>query len=612
MAGSTPTKPSQSSQETLVRAKSLCDQGAYDGARELASRIPLGDAAYLNARLLVARTYMASDDYDALLKECQRLVSAFPKNAQCFQILGVACFQLHQLDDAETAFSRALDLNPKDRASTENLGIVLDQNGWQRESYSRLRQVLQQYGNLSRPGFLALVRNALLLGDRRLANDIVRKLDQATPKDPETLQLDARNAFAHNDTDGGLRILKSGLKQFPAHAGLLADQGVYVLSTGDTDRAGTLLRKAIHSDPHHSGAHYVLADMGGGVSDKTEDDRDQRLQQIQGAITDAAVPYLKKSELGFAAGKILDSLKRHDEAFQSYDKANQMVWARLSTNTDALLEEFRHAKEAYELVLSKHLSDVDPEAGQGMIYLVGMPRSGTTLLEQMLSGIADMTPGGETGEVATIVQQIPRILEKPGEGLDGLEHASGQDIRNISDKYYGQFRSQIKAGHWRTNKDMQLFLHLGLIRVLFPAAKIIHCRRNPIDTCVSAYFQFFKLYHQQFSFNLEALGRYYQAYRHLMAFWQAHLPADIMEFDYEDLTRNPESALKPVVDFCGMEWSDDILNHETSSKKVITASIWQVRQKINQNSVARWRRYENHLQPLIENLGEYADPQSRN
>lgn len=601
-----PPSETESSQEIVSRAKSLCEQGQQEQAIELASSIPSADTAYFPARCIIARALAEQGRTDEFLKETESLSISFPQNAQCFQMLGIANYQAHNTDEAETAFRKALDLNPNDRVSAENLGIVLDHNGWQSQAFSQLSQVLRRNGNLTRLGYLALIRNALLLGERRLANDVIRKLIEQAPHDPDLLQLEARNAFAHNDTKSGTRILKEALRLFPDNAGVLADQGVYALSTGDVGKAGKSLRKAIKNDPTHSGAHYVLADMGGGSSEKVRDDREGRLKQIQSGIIDGKVPYLKKAELNFSAGKIHDSLKQFDEAFQAYDRANQMIWARLPDSKMNFLQEFDAAKTLYHRVLSQHIGDVAPETGEGMIYLVGMPRSGTTLLEQMLSGVKELTAGGETGEINAIVQQIPQLLGRQGKHSDALADASAEDFRKISDKFHGQFRAQIETGRFRTNKDMQLFLHLGLIRVLFPAAKIIHCRRNPVDTCVSAYFQFFKLYHQQFSFNLAVLGQYYRAYHDLMAFWQDNLPADILHFDYEALTENPSGALRSVTDFCGLEWSDDILDYRKSKKAIATASVWQVRQDVNRNSVERWRRYEKHLQPLIEALGDLA------
>ena len=560
----------------------------------------------LNALLQQAKSEFDCKDFASFLSTCEKLVVQFPDHAQCHHLCGVAYIQFNQLNEAEQAFKTALSLNPKDMQSAENLGVVLDQNGWKRESYAQLRSVLQTTGKLGRSGFLALIRNALLVGDKRTAHDAVGFVLGRSPNDPAFIHLNARVAFAHHDTVGGKHVLATGLAQFPKFPEFIVDDGLYSLSAGNLVNAAQSFRQAIQLDPYHSGAHYALADMGGGATEGQKDDRNDRLDLMRAGIQSPEVPYLKQVELGFAAGKVLDSQASYDEAFTCYDDANRKVWARLPVQKAAPGQAFEDTKQVFNDRFFANLDLSDLESGAGMIFLVGMPRSGTTLLEQVLSRLPNVTAGGETGELENIVAQLPEKLKRPGIYPDVLNDVANEELHKLSGKYMAQFRSEIDAGTWRTTKDMGLYMHLGLITALFPAAKIIHCRRNPLDTCVSAYFQFFKLYHLPYTFDLLAMAEHYRSYADIMAYWTDQRRLDILQFQYEDFVVDPQSAIKQVVEFCGIEWSDDCLDFTQSDRLFKTASIWQVRQGMHQQSVDRWRRYEKHLAPLIEGINDIA------
>lgn len=391
----------------LTNAKALFDRQDYQAARNVLNNIGTDDLNYQAARHFFARTYLSEKNLPVFLDACGRLVDEFPDHAQSFHLLGIALSYLHQLDGAEEAFRKALSLKPDDVPSAENLGIVLDLNGWKWESYTQLHQTLNKAGKLSRTGFLALIRNALLIGDKKTAFDATRFVLHQTPNDPDFVHMDARIAFAHHDIKGGKHLLETGLAQYPNSADLIADTGIYELSAGNETRAAILLRQTIKLEPHHSGAHYTLADMGGGAINEGRDDRDDRLAHMGDGIASSKTPYLKQVELGFAAGKVLDSQERYDDAFMCYDEANKKVWARMPTRAADVELPFEDIKKVFDTKLFSRIPASNPQAGSGMVYLVGMPRSGTTLLEQILSRLPSVMAGGETGELDSISAQLP-------------------------------------------------------------------------------------------------------------------------------------------------------------------------------------------------------------
>ncbi len=573
----------------------------FEEARSLLEAIKPNQKSYTRARILYTQSFLAEGDRKGFHKACRSLTDEFPDSAQAQQLLGVSCTQLFAWEEALTAFRRALALNPADFSTAENLGIALDANGWHRDSYNQLQNLWRTSKRLGRAGYLTLVRNAQLLGDKKTAHKVIRLLQETDPDNAAVMRLDARNAFAHNDNLNGEKLLKRAAKTHPGDADILADYGIFHLSGGNLKKARRFLRHAIAHDPCHAGAHYVLADMGGGHHRAADDDREDRLSMIRAALQRPDIPYIKRAELNFAGGKILDSLRRYEESFGLYDQGNKMIRARLPDDAIEQPTELDDIRKRYDKAFFDRVSPVGGKNGQGLVFLVGMPRSGTTVLEQILSRLDGVSAGGESVEIHRWSQDIGG---KPAR--DFLISSTAEERQQRSDDFMRAYQPLMPPGTWRTNKAMQLFSHLGMIAVLFPGAKIIHCRRNALDTCVSAYFQFFRLYHQQFSFHLKTLGRYYRAYGRLMAHWRAVLPMEILDVDYEDLVRHPGLEGRKIADHCGFTWSDQCLSFEGSDHMVTTASIWQVRQGMNTNSVERWRRYENRLAPLFDGLGDLA------
>jgi len=579
--------------------------GDYARAHELASKVPATDKLYPNARLLAALSTLRLGDIEAVLGEAERLTADFPKMAQAHNLLASVLFDCGRHDEAENACRRAAELSPGEPEVMQNLAVILDHNGWQAEAQHTLMLLTRRGGKLNRKAMLVLLRNTILLGDTRMARDIIAQARTGNPDDVELLNLAARVEFTEGRVDEGAELLKQALKVDPKSPDVLTDLGYLEMSAGDNAASSRYLREALKIDPSHSTAHFFFTHMGDGAkSSSKNDDREKRLANIREGLGNPSIPYLKKVDLGFAAGKILESLKNYDEAFEAYDRANKMVWDRLPPGAASFEPVFERVKSVFTKEFMAKLSPDDRTRGERMIFIVGMPRSGTTLLEQTLSGCSNVDGGGENGDIERLAQYIGGKNSNGHEFPEAVQGLSSAEVDAVAGEFLTQFDKGVPEGRVRTNKDMRLFMHMGLIATLFPGAKIIHSRRNPLDTCLSAYFQFFKMYRLQFTYNLGVLGGYYRAYVDIMDHWRKALPVEILDVDYENMVVDHEGEARRMIDFCGLEWNDDCLNFQQSKKMVKTASIWQVRQGIYQSSTERWRRYEKHLNPLIESLGD--------
>jgi hypothetical protein len=234
-----------------------------------------------------------------------------------------------------------------------------------------------------------------------------------------------------------------------------------------------------------------------------------------------------------------------------------------------------------------------------------MPRSGTTLTEQIIGSHPDVAPGGEHGAVQALIRQLPKRLGTNTQYPESMLEMSAEAAHGVAADYLAALTEVSPDAPHVTDKVPFNFRDLGLIAMLFPNAVFIHCRRDPLDTLLSCYFQNFRR-ELNFAFRLDYLAAYYRGYRRLMDHWRKVLPVPMLELDYEKLIENQEEVSRRIIAHCGLEWDDRCLHFHETDRAVRTASVWQVRQPIYQTAKRRWKNYAAYIGPLREALGEYA------
>ena len=239
------------------------------------------------------------------------------------------------------------------------------------------------------------------------------------------------------------------------------------------------------------------------------------------------------------------------------------------------------------------------------IFIVGMPRSGTSLVEQILASHPEVFGAGEL----PYIDHIALALGKHAEGTAAypacLPNIPDSAFKGFAESYLKEALGAAGEAAVVTDKAPLNFRHLGLILLLFPKARIVHCRRDPLDTCLSCFFQNFAA-GQDYSFDLRELGRFYRDYREMMSAWSEVLPAPVFDLVYEDLVADLEGVGRSLLSFCGLDWHPDCARFFETRRPVLTASRVQVRQPVYSSSVGKWRRYAAHLGPLVEALGPYG------
>jgi hypothetical protein len=293
----------------------------------------------------------------------------------------------------------------------------------------------------------------------------------------------------------------------------------------------------------------------------------------------------------------------HEQAFRAYQLANALAkrWTLHAGQGFQPAQWHQYVERIADTFDDKRLAEGRRKGRDEdvAILIVGMPRSGTTLVEQILSSHPRLHGAGELTWLSEIAQSLPAAYP------EGATRIDADTAKSLGGYYLDRLREFAGDAVRITDKAPVNFLHLGLMALLLPNTRVIHCRRNPLDTCLSCYFTNFTHGHS-FTNDFSDLATYYRGYRRLMDHWQEVRPLDLIEVDYESLVADQEGVSRRLVEFCGLDWDPRCLRFHENGRPVATASKLQVREKLFSSSVGRWRVYQRFLTPLIEALGEHA------
>jgi len=297
-------------------------------------------------------------------------------------------------------------------------------------------------------------------------------------------------------------------------------------------------------------------------------------------------------------GKAYDDCDQPARAFNYFSQGNALKRQEVPYDEAATLGVMERTREVFSAgMMAAAGGQGDPSVEP--IFIIGMPRSGSTLVEQILASHPQVYGAGESREFHHLVNNFA-----PGRSyLDAVTDLTGPELQRFGELYLTRVRPADSTPARITDKLLINFLYAGLIHLALPNARIIHTRRDPADTCLSCFTKLFSV-GQYFSYELGELGRYYRAYQRLMDHWRSVLPSRVLiEVDYEAVVADPETQVRRLLAHCGLDWDPACLDFHHSERAVRTASAVQVRQQIYGQSVGRWRKYAPFLQPLLRELG---------
>jgi hypothetical protein len=307
--------------------------------------------------------------------------------------------------------------------------------------------------------------------------------------------------------------------------------------------------------------------------------------------------------LHFALGKCHDDTKDYDKAFPHFLAGCKLKRAKLTYDPANAVRQFAGVMEIFDKATIDRLRGAgDPS--DVPVFVLGMPRSGTTLTEQIIASHPDVYGAGELHDLLRIAERNITGATTPVTFPDNLRALDQKTLTAWGTEYVAGLKQRAPNAKRITDKMPANFFAVGLIHLMLPNAKIIHVNRNPVDTCLSCFTRLFNR-KQEHTYDLAELGQYYVHYARLMEHWRKILPAGaFLDVQYEDIVANQETQARRMVEYCGLEWNDACLDFHNTKRSIRTASVTQVRQPIYKTSVERWRHYEKFLGPLLDALGD--------
>ena len=558
---------------------------------------------------------------------CRRAIAINPAFAQAHCDLGNALFYKGRLDEAVSSYREALRLAPDNTVALNNLGNVLsdlqrlDEAAAIYEEALRLRPSAMTFYNYG---------NVLLRQQR---------LDVAAAKFREALRLQPDFAEAYNNLgiayrhmayhDKAASSFKRAVDIRQDYADPYANLGTVLMELGRLDEALDCYRRALSIDPGNVkaavGEARIYAAQGdfdraySRLKPLLEADKEtsvvalafaalcRRIGRCDDAVammerllerTAPSPDVYERISLHFELGRVLDASAEYDRAFAHYRKGNE-------------LKAHPFDPEQYARYIDGIISTYNAEfmarapraanASQRPVFIVGVPRSGTSLVEQILASHPQVYGAGELEEITRIDASLMARFGTDAPSPQYETVLTQETCDALSLRYLDRLAEISHDAPRVTDKMPANYLHLGLINLLFPKARVIHCVRDPLDTCLSCYFQQFSA-SNFYAYDLRHLGAYYRQYQRLMRHWEGVLDIAVMKVSYEELVADLEGVSRAMLEFCGLAWDERCLHFYDTKRVVATASQDQVRQPLYRQSVGRWKNYESYLGPLKEAL----------
>jgi tetratricopeptide (TPR) repeat protein len=565
----------------------LLELGERDEALACYRRALERRPGYLEALGNLTRALRGCGRLEEAVSTCRRMLALRPDSTDTLNELGNLLVAVGRFDEAAACYRRALALRPDDADAHSNLGNALRSLGELHAAADSCRRAVALKPG-SAEAHLNLGNVLLDLSQLREAEASYRQALAIRPDDAATHTVLAMLLRRLGRADDAEASCRRALAINPSAADTLAFLGDLRADRGEFAQAEELCRRAIAINPGAPEAWIGIP----RYRKMTAADADW----LSGAerLLGAGLPVGHEINLRHAIGKYFDDLHDYAQAFASHRLANERTrkygLAYDRARQSRLVGEITTAYDAAWLEATRR----DGSESERPVFIVGMPRSGTTLAEQILASHPAVCGAGEL--VYWNIAQAAFDPSTPAERRAAI-------VAGLAREYLGQLTAYSADALRVVDKMPGNFANLGLIHAALPRARIIHMQRNPIDTCLSIYFQGFSTAHP-YAADLEDLAHYYGEYRRLLAHWRSVLPPGaLLEVPYEALVEDPEGWSRKMVGHARLPWDPRCLEFHRTDRAVLTASNWQVRQKISTASVGRWRRYEQFVGPLRRLLG---------
>ncbi|WP_444906354.1 tetratricopeptide repeat-containing sulfotransferase family protein [Microbulbifer sp. SSSA008] len=509
----------------------------------------------------IARQAAQSFDWQQVLKCSEKILSVDPSEAEGFFLRGLAEKALSRPKDATMSFSKALSANNERYDAAIELAYLLSMNLRNNQAEELLAAHTSQLQNS--PRYLDMAATVYMqIGMAEQAWPLYEQANKLQPHIP---------------------LFRSNMANCAAHLGKL-------------DIAKNIYRELLNNNTNHQRNHYHLSRLERAKNNL-------HIEEMKESLKKTNLPPYRNIFMNYAIGKELEDIGEWSKAFTHYKSAGDAAASasQYEVNKDLSLID-KTIDTCSERWLDEDLNNFSKSEDQGTpIFVVGLPRTGSTLIERILTSHTEIDSLGETPFLPSSIREVSGF--QPGGELTAeiIESGANVPIKKIASLYFENIKYRNKGNRFFIEKLPYNFLLLGFISKAFPNAKIIHTVRNPMDTCFSIYKQLFT-WAYQFSYKLEDLARYYIAHRKLLQHWNKLLGDKIIEVKYENLVLNQKEETSNLLAKLGLDMEESCLEFHTNKSASMTASSIQIRNRINSHSLNKWKKFETHLAPLAKML----------
>ena len=580
-------------QNGLNEAQRLFNLGEYDGAAVLCDALLALEPRHPEALHLGGMVALRLGRIDNAVARLRRAAMLRPRDAAVIGDLGLGLEMAGNRGAAETAYRAALALEPQRIDVLLNLGRLLDGVARDNEAATCYRSVItlrpdlpEAHNKLAQIWLRAMRPLEAIAGAKRaleLKPDLLEAL-QTLGSALDTLgrveeAISVRQDFIRLSSAPGSGYYDLGMTQL--HHGRLAD-------------AEISLRRAIALEPGCGSWHRALSHLIGHKQRGADIAAMERVHRCNSASS------VDRMHVCFGLGKALDDLGEFNEAFDYFLEGNRLKRSGLnyhSEETDRLVDNLKSAFTPQRFAAHAGSGSPDPTP----IFVLGMPRSCTSLVEQVLASHPEVRGGGE---FRFINQLAGSLANGPGFPIgEALDRVDDQVLRRMGEQYVVHLRGLSADARFVTDKLPGNFLMIGMIRLMLPNAKIIHCQRDPIDNCLSIFKNYFAAEHLRYGYDLSEVGHYHLRYLDLMEHWHRVLPGFVYDISYEALVADFDGEARKLVAHCGLDWREECRQFFNAPRSVQTASSAQVRRPIYNTSIGQAARYGERLRPVLAALG---------
>jgi len=536
-------------------------------------------------QLSKVREYYQNGQLDDAKKLALSITQKFPQHPFGWKVLGAVLNATGKKSEAVDAFQKAVGLSPQDAETHYNLGITLQELGRLDEAMASYHQAIA-----SKPDYAKAHSN---LG---VTLQSLGRLDEAMASYHQAIALKPDYAEAHGNLgvtlqelgrlDEAMASYHQAIASKPDYAEAHINLGVTLQRLGRLDEAMASYHQAIASKPDYAEAHRLLTSIK-----KFDSEDDQYLQMLE-LCRNEDMSEQHRCHIYFGLAKACEDLGNFEQAYAHYSRGNGLRRKLLNYDIHQDIELFEQLKSSYPEIEKNSLEPDKLSKNLKPIFIVGMPRSGTTLVEQIISSHSQVTGAGELNFVGQFGADI----------ATGSTEANHKSLLKFRHNYLNKLQNFSDGNLIVIDKMPQNFRYIGLLAAAFPEAKIVHIKRNPSAVCWANYKQYFRSKSIGYCYAIDDVISYHKLYLNLMDFWKNTLSKKIYNLDYEQLTVYQESETRQVIEYLGLDWDKNCLSPQHNMRSVATASNIQVRRKVYQGSSIQWKKYQPFLNGAFDDL----------